>query len=570
MEASSRDWLRGLPVLRGVLPVRRSMVATDVAAGLTLAALGIPEVLGYARIDGMPGATRLYTLLLPMAVFAVLGSSRHLVVGADSATAAILAAGLTGLAAAGSPRYVRLAGLAALLTGALLILARLVRLGFLANFLSRTVLVGFLTGVGVQVAVSQLPDMFGVTVTGTGTGAGRTVIRFVRLLIALPRAHIWDVVIACGVIVVMLGTRLVSRRIPGALIALAGAIVASHLAHLDTRGVATVGPLPRALPHFGLPALGFHDAEMLVGLALSMFVVILAQSAATARAYAVKYREALDENTDLVGLGAANVAAAFSGTFVVNGSPTKTEIVDSAGGRSQLAQLVTSAVVLVAALLLTGLLADLPIAALAAVVFLIGLGLVDVAGMRRLLAVRPSAFVVALGTAVAVVVLGVQDGIILAIVASVIDHLRHTYHPLNTVLVKSAGGHWDAVPIAPGERTEPGLVIYRFGTTLYYANASRLLADIVALARPGGPGGPLRWLVLDGVAIGDVDYTAGLVLRQVIDDLHDEHVFVAISSLLDPVRRQLDRYGIRGTDGPDAYYQTPGEALEAYHAAAQK
>ena len=570
MEASSRDWLRGLPVLRGVLPVRRSMVATDIAAGLTLAALGIPEVLGYARIAGMPVATGLYTLLLPMAVFAVLGSSRHLVVGADSATAAILAAGLTGLAAAGSPRYVRLAGLAALLTGALLILARLVRLGFLANFLSRTVLVGFLTGVGIQVAVSQLPGMFGVTVTGTGTGAGRTVIRFVRLLIALPRAHIWDVVIAAGVIVVMLGTRLVSRRIPGALIALAGAIVASHLAHLDTRGVATVGPLPRALPHFGLPALGFHDAEMLVGLALSMFVVILAQSAATARAYAVKYREALDENTDLVGLGAANVAAAFSGTFVVNGSPTKTEIVDSAGGRSQLAQLVTSAVVLVAALLLTGLLADLPIAALAAVVFLIGLGLVDVAGMRRLLAVRPSAFVVALGTAVAVVVLGVQDGIILAIVASVIDHLRHTYHPLNTVLVKSAAGHWDAVPIAPGERTEPGLVIYRFGTTLYYANASRLLADIVALARPGGPGGPLRWLVLDAVAIGDVDYTAGLVLRQVIDDLHDEHVFVAISSLLDPVRRQLDRYGIRGTDGPDAYYQTPGEALEAYHAAAQR
>ena len=570
MEASSKDWLRGLPVLRGVLPVRRSMVATDIGAGLTLAALGIPEVLGYARIAGMPVATGLYTLLLPMAVFAVLGSSRHLAVGADSATAAILAAGLTGLAVAGSPRYVRLAGLAALLTGALLILARLVRLGFLANFLSRTVLVGFLTGVGIQVAVSQLPGMFGVTVTGTGTGAGRTVIRFVRLLIALPRAHIWDVVIAAGVIVVMLGTRLVSRRIPGALIALAGAIVASHLAHLDTRGVATVGPLPRALPHFGLPAFGFHDAEMLVGLALSLFVVILAQSAATARAYAVKYREALDENTDLVGLGAANVAAAFSGTFVVNGSPTKTEIVDSAGGRSQLAQLVTSAVVLVAALLLTGLLADLPIAALAAVVFLIGLGLVDVAGMRRLLAVRPSAFVVALGTAVAVVVLGVQDGIILAIVASVIDHLRHTYHPLNTVLVKSAGGHWDAMPIAPGERTEPGLVIYRFGTTLYYANASRLLADIVALARPGGPGGPLRWLVLDGVAIGDVDYTAGLVLRQVIDDLHDEHVFVAISSLLDPVRRQLDRYGIRGTDGPDAYYQTAGEALEAYHAATQK
>src|SRR5262249_35069485 len=158
-------------------------------------------------------------------------------------------------------------------------------------------------------------------------------------------------------------------------------------------GVATVGLLPHALPHFSLPALSLHDAEILLGSALSLFVVILAQSAATARAYALKHQEALDENNDLVGLAAANIAAAFSGTFVVNGSPTKTEIVDSAGGRSQLAQLVTSAVVLVAAVLLTGLLADLPIAALAAVVFLIGVGLVDVAGLRRLLAVRPSAFV---------------------------------------------------------------------------------------------------------------------------------------------------------------------------------
>ena len=572
MKASRRAWLRGLPVLRGLLPVRRSMVGGDVTAGLTLAALGIPEVIGYARIAGMPVETGLYTLLLPMAAFAVLGASRHLVVGADSATAAILAAALTGLAAAGSPQYVRLAGLAALLAGGLLLLARVARLGFLANFLSRTVLVGFLTGVGIQVAVSQLPDMFGVTVTGAGTGPG-AVIRFIRLLIALPRTQPWDVAISAGVIAVMLAARLVNRHIPGALIALAGAIILSHLADLASRGVATVGPVPHALPHFGLPALAPHDVEVLLGAALSIFVVIVAQSAATSRAYTAKYREALDDDTDLVGLGAANIAAAFSGTFVVNGSPTKTEIVDSAGGRSQLAQLVTSAVVLLTALLLTGVLTDLPIAALAAVVFLIGVGLVDVAGMRRLLAVRPTGFAVALVTAVAVVVLGVRNGIILAIAVSIIDHLRHTYHPLNSVLVKSATGHWEAVPVTAGARTEPGLVVYRFGTSLYYANASRLLTDVDALAGvpgPEAPGEPLRWLVLDGVAIGDVDYTAGLALGQVIEKLHDKHVFIAISGLLDPVRRQLDRYGIRGKDGPDAYYQTAGEALNAYHAAAPK
>jgi len=547
------------------------MAAGDVAAGFTLAALGIPEVLGYARIAGMPVQTGLYTLLLPMAAFAVLGASRHLVVGADSATAAILAAGLTGLAAVDSPRYVRLAGLAALMTGGLLLLARVARLGFLANFLSRAVLVGFLTGVGIQVAVSQLPYMFGVTVAGAGTGPG-TGIRFIRVLIALPRTRPWDVAISAGVVAVVLGARLVNRHIPGALTAIAGAIILSHLADLDARGVATLGPVPHALPRLGLPTLAPHDIEALLGTVLSLFVVILAQSAATSRAYAVKYREDVDDDTDLVGLGAANIAAAFSGTFVVNGAVGKTQIVDSAGGRSQLAQLVTSGVVLLTLLLLTGLLTDLPIAALATVVFLIGVRLVDVSGMRRLLAVRPTGFAVALVTAVAVVVLGVRNGIILAVAVSIIDHLRHTYRPLNTVLVKSATGHWEAVPVTPGARTEPGLVIHRFGTTLYYANASRLLTDVNALA--GGPGSqtprdPLRWLVLDGVAIGDVDYTAGLVLSRVIEDLHDQHVFIAISSLLDPVRRQLDRYGIRGEDGPDAYYQTPGEALEGYHAAAR-
>jgi sulfate permease, SulP family len=541
--------------------VRRAGVAGDVLAGLTLAALGIPESLGYARIAGMPVVTGLFTLLIPLAVFAVLGSSRHLVVGADSATAAILAAALTGLAAVGSPQYVRLAGLAALITGVLLLLARLARLGFLANFLSRTVLLGFLTGVGVQVAVGQLPDMLGEHVTGSAT-----LVRLAQAATALPHAHPAAVGVAAGVIVIMMGARLLSRRIPGALIAVAAAIVAAHLAGLTRHGVAVLGPVPHQLPHLGLPAMGRHDVAVLLTSAVSMFVVILAQSAATARAYASKYGETLDEDADLVGLGVANVAAAFSGTFVVNGSPTKTQIADTAGGRSQLTQLVTSAVVLVVLLLLTGLLTELPIAALAAVVFVIGAELVDVRGMASILAVRRPEFYVALLAAAAVVVLGVRDGIILAIVASVIDHLRHSYRPLNSVLAKSPTGHWEAAPVTPGARTEPGLVVYRFGTSLYYANASRLAADITTLTTAGTP--PLRWLILDGVAIGDVDYTAASVLSRILTLLHAQHVTVGVSSLLKPVRHQLERYGITGADGPDAYYDTAGEALDAYRAAA--
>ena len=556
---SLRARLQAMPVLGGLLPVRRSQVAADVLAGITLAAVSIPVSLGYAKIAGMPVVTGLYTLLLPMAVFAVFGSSRHLVVGADSATAAILGAALAGLAAVGSPQYVRLAGLAALLAGGLLLLARLARLGFLANFLSRTVLIGFLTGVGIRVAAGQLPDMLGVTVAGKSTPA-----ELLEVVRALPQVHGADVAVSAGVIAVVLAARWVDRRIPGLLIAVIAAIIVSRAAGLAGRGVAVLGPVPRGLPHLGLPALGRHDAAALLGTAVSLFVVILAQSAATSRAYAGKYEEAFSEDADLVGLGAANVAAAFSGSFVVNGSPTQTQVADSAGGRSQLAQLTTSAVVLIVLLLLTGPLAYLPIAALAAIVFLIAAGLIDVAGMRRILACRRHEFAIALLTTAAVVMLGVEEGIVLAVVASVIDHVRHTYHPFNSVLVKSPAGHWQPAPVRPGARTEPGLVIYRFGTSLYYANASRLIDDVTALAAQGGP---LRWMVIDFAAIGDVDFTAAAVLTRVIEHLRKRHIRLAVSSVLGPVHEQLDRYGISAALGPGAYYDTPGEALEAFHTA---
>src|SRR6266536_1011926 len=418
-----------LPVLQWTLPIERSRIPAEMLAGLTLAALGIPAVLGYAKIAGMPLVTGLYTMLLPMAAFAVLGSSRHLVVAADSATAAILAAALTGLAAAGSERYVRLAGLAALLTAGMLLAARLARLSFLANFLSRTVLVGFLTGVGIQVAAGQLPDMLGVSAAGQST-----VPRLLRTLRALPQAHWADVAIAAAVIVIVLGLRRISRQLPGPLIAVVAAIAVSEAADLARHGVTVIGAVPRGLPDLTLPAFGWHNSAVLTGTAASMFVVILAQSAATSRAYAAKYEEEVSEATDLVGLGAANAAAAFTGTFVVNGSPTKAQIVDSAGGRSQLSPLTAAAVVLVVLVLLTGPLAALPVAALAAVVFLIAIELIDVAGMRRILAARRHEFAVALLTTVAVVGLGVEYGIVLAVIAAIGD----VDYTASTVLTKAA------------------------------------------------------------------------------------------------------------------------------------
>jgi len=370
------------------------------------------------------------------------------------------------------------------------------------------------------------------------------------------------VAVSVAVIVVVVVARRINRRIPGLLIAVIIAIIVSWAADLAAHGVAVVGPVPSGLPSLGLPALGWHDVGALLGVAVAMFVVILAQSAATSRAYAAKYEEPFSEATDLVGLGAANAAAAFSGTFVVNGSPTKSQIVDSAGGRSQLSQLNAAAVVLIVLVLVTGPLAHLPDAALAAVVFLIAVELVDVKGMRHILATRKDEFAVALLTTAAVVVLGVEYGIALAIIASIVDHLRHSYSPLNSVLMKSPEGHWHPFPCGPGVRTEEGLVVYRFGTSLYYANASRLVEDVAALI---GHGGPLRWMVIDCAAIGDVDYTASEVLFKVIEHVHQHHVHLALSSVLGPVREQLDRYGISEALGQDAYFDTPGEAFEAFN-----
>jgi sulfate permease, SulP family len=552
-------WPRSLPVLQGLLPVKRSRIGPDMLAGVTLAALGIPEVLGYARIAGMPLVTGLYTMLLPMVAFALLGSSRHLVVAADSATAAILAAALVGLAVPGSPRYVQLAGLAALLTGALLLLARLIRLSFLANFLSRTVLVGFLAGVGLQVAIDQLPDMLGVTVP-----AKQPLPVLVETVRAIPASHGADVAVSAGVLVTVLGIKAVVPRVPGPLIAVVLAICASRFLDLAGHGAATVGTIPRGLPALGLPAHSRSDVTALLGVSVAMGVVILAQSAATARAYAAKYDEPLSIPDDLSALAAANATAAFSGTFVVNGSPTKAQIVDSAGGRSQLSQLAAAVVVLVAAALLTGPLAYLPRAALAAVVFLIAVELIDIKELRRILALRRNEFAVALLTAAAVIVLGVEDGIALAVIASVVDHLRHSYNPLNSVLVKSPAGYWQLVPVAPGARTEAGLVIYRFGTSLYYANAARLIADLRVLIDTGVP---LSWFVFDCAAVEDIDYTAFTVLSRAVDIARQREVRFAVSAVIPPVRRQLDGYGISKTLGPDACYETARDALDAFHAA---
>ena len=549
------------PVLSGILPVDRKRIPMDIAAGTTLAALGIPEVMGYTSIAGMPVITGLYTILIPIAVFALLGSSRHLVVGADSATAAIMAAGLAGMAAVASPEYVSLAGMLALITGGFLILARLLKLGFLANFLSRSVLVGFLTGVGIQVAMGQVGDMLGIP-----RKSGGTVEKFIATLGDLGQSNGTTILVSLGVIVVILGSKAISPRIPGALIAVVGAIVVSWQLDLSADGVSTLGPVPGGLPDFGFPSVTWSQFAGLIGTAGAIFIVVLAQSAATSRAYAARYEEPFDENVDLVGLGVANASAGLSGTFVVNGSPTKTQMVDGAGGRSQLSSLTTAVIVLVVLLFLTKPLQYMPAAVLASVVFLIGIELVDVAGLLRIYRMRRDEFVIAALTGLLVIVVGVEQAIVVAIVVSVIDHLRRSYAPRDAVLLPAGDGHYRSVPVADGGQMVPGLVVYRFTSGLYYANANRLNEEILALVDGADRAAPVRTVLLEGSAVVDVDYSGGLTLKQVVSELHDRGARLLVAQLSADVRAELDRFGITDVIGADAYFETVGEAVRAHQA----
>ena len=516
--------------------------------------------MGYTRIAGTPLITGLFTILLPMAVYAVFGSSRHLVVGADSATAAVLAAGLVGIASIGSPEYVAYAGLLALMAAAMLIAARLVRLGFLADFLSRTVLTGFLTGVGVQVAIMQIPDMLGLTSHGAGP-----LQELVTDVLELSKTNLYSLAISIITLAVIFGVRRGSRKVPVALIAVIAGIIACYTLNLASVGVSVLGTIPGGLPRLGLPSTPLNQdiIERLLPTAFSMFIIILAQSAATSRAYAARYSEEFDENRDLIGLGIANIAAGLSGTFVVNGSPTKTEMVDNAGGRSQLAQLTTVCIVLVVLLVLTGPLSYLPTAVLAAIVFVIAIELVEVKEMSAILAQRPSEFWVAVATAGIVIFVGVEQGILAAIVLSLLDHVRRGYRPSNTVISIDKDGHWQSTPVASRAQFLPGLIIYRFNHSMYYANTERFKSEILELAT--GPGPRASWLCLVATAIDDVDFSAAATLRETFELLRQRGIHFVLAEVQDSVRAELDRYKITELIGNEGIFKTIYEMKQSYN-----
>jgi len=538
-------------------PLSGTRAVRDALAGVQLAAMNIPQALGYTKIAGTPVVTGFYTLLLPPLAFAAFGSSRYLVVAADSATAAILSGGLIGMAPLGSARYVELTSLVALLTALFLLAARLLKLGFLADFLSQTVLIGFLTGVGFQVGIAVLGEMLGLEIA-----SHRTIFQLRDVLHNLPHVHLPTVALSAVVVVGVLSLIRLFPKFPGPLVAVVCAVAASEIWNFAGHGITIIGPVAGGLPHLGLPHASSKDLQMLIGIAGSCFVMILAQSAATARFYAEHHHQSLDENADLVGLSAANAAAAFSGTFVVNGSPTQTAMVERSGGRSQLAQISTAIVVALVLLCLTKPLQYLPRCVLGAIVFIIAIKLID---LRKLASIRresPGEFWLAATTAVVVVGVGVEPGIILAMVLSLLRIVRHSYHPHTGVLVADGDAAWRLSPPVFGAMTIPGLAIYRFGAPLFYANAGRFTHEIRAVV--GSAPSPVRWLVVDAEAITNIDYTAARMLHDLHQGLSQADVTLAFARVSDYLQSDFDRHHITEVIGAEMIFAHLHDALNAF------
>jgi sulfate permease, SulP family len=545
-----------LALFGSLRPFGRDAALRDVAAGVILASMNIPQVLGYARIAGMPLVTGLYTVLTPLIAFAAFGSSRHLVVAADSATAVIFSSSLSHMATPASEKYVALVGMVALLTAGFLFLAWIFKLGFLADFLSRTVLVGFLSGVGLQVGIAMLGDMLGVAVSSRSTLG-----QVWEILHALPKSNLPTLALSAFVAISILLGRRIAPRVPLSLFAVIGSIAASAAYGFAAHGIATIGPVPGGLPKIGFPDVTWREALSLLPVAASCFVMIIAQSAATSRAFASRYHERVDSDADILGLSAANAVAAASGAFVVNGSPTQTAMADRAGARSQIAQLVFAGVVLLVLLFLTGPLQYLPRGVLASIVFTIAVGMIEVKALRDIRQQSPGEFYLAVVTAASVVAIGVEQGILLAIALSLFRHVHHSYSPHTVMLVPDAHDRWAPVAAEPGQQTEPGLIVYRFNSDLFYANANRFADEVRRLIERAPT--QVEWFVVDAGPIVDIDYSAAQSVRDLLDSLAKQKVTIVFARVSSYLRSDMDRHELTEVIGKRRIFSTMHEAIEA-------
>jgi high affinity sulfate transporter 1 len=547
-----------LPGLTQLRSYERGWLRVDLVAGLTVAAYLIPQVMAYATVAGLAPVVGLWSAIVPLAAYAVLGSSRQLSVGPESSTALITAAVLAPIAAGDPRRYGAVAAAVAVLVGAICMLAGLGRLGFLAELMSRPVMIGYMTGLALVMIAGQLGKITGVPVSG------QEFVEQVRSFITRANQARWPTIaVAASVLVLLLIVARVAPRVPGPLIAVLAATAVVAAFSLDTNGIGVVGQIPAGLPKPGLPAVSLEELDRLVIPAGGIAIVAFSDNVLTARAFAARHGQEVDANAELRALGVCNAGAGLLHGFPVSSSATRTALADAVGCRTQLYSLVALAFVLVVMLVARGVLAMFPTAALGALVVYAALRLIDVSEFRRLARFRRSELVLALATTAAVLGLGVLYGVLVAVALSILDLLRRVSHAHDSVLgfVPGLAGMHDVDDYPQASRV-PGLLVYRYDAPLCFANAEDFRRR--ALAAVDDDPVPVEWFVLNAEANVEVDLTALDALDRLRAELARRGIVFAMARVKQDLRDSLDSAGLVDRIGEDRIFMTLPTAVEAF------
>ncbi|MBK6971036.1 MAG: sulfate permease [Candidatus Microthrix sp.] len=544
-------WAPGLGTLRRY---EGAWLRPDLIAGVVLAAILVPQGMAYAELAGLPPVTGLYTTIACLVAYAVFGPSKVLVLGPDSSVSPLILAAITPLLVTGDPESaIALAGMLAVLVGVIMIGLGLAKLGFVADLLSSEVRVGYLNGLAVTIIVGQLPKLFGFS-----TDADGFVDEVRQFLRNVDRTNRATLVTGLCVLAVLLVLPRLTTIVPAVLVAVVGATIASAVFDLAASDVTTVGVLPRGVPAPSLPFTSWSDVVPLLVGAVGITMVSLADTIATSSGFAARHNEEVDANQEMVGIGTANIAAGFFQGFAVSVSGSRTAVADQAGAKSQVTGLVGAGLVAALLLFLNGLLADLPQTALAAVVITAALSLMDLGALRRYASIRPSSLVISLVAAAGVILLGVLQGIVVAIVLAVLLFFRRNWWPHGAVLgeVPELGG-WHSVTEHPSATRLPGIVVFRWEAPLFFANAGQFRDQVRRLVREQHPG----WVVLQCEAVTDIDVTAAEVLRDLDEEVNAAGVHLAFVEMRDRLQSLVKRYGLHTTLDEEHFYPSLERAL---------
>jgi high affinity sulfate transporter 1 len=553
--------LRLVPGLRLLTSYQRQWLLKDIVAGVVLTTLLVPQGMAYAELAGLPPITGLYTSILCLLGYAVFGPSRILVLGPDSSLGPMIAATILPLIAANgdTKRAIALASMLAIMVAVIMIVAAVAKLGFIATLLSKPTMIGYMNGLALTILVGQLPKLFGFKVNSEDLIGDIT--GFVKGLANGEAVAAAAAVGIAGIVVILVLQRWLPK-VPAVLIMVVLAIAATSVFNLAEHGVSLVGTLPKGFPPLTIPHVGWADVGPLLAGAAGIALVSLADTISTSSAFAARAGQEVHGNQEMIGIGAANLAAGLFQGFPVSTSGSRTAVAERSGSKTQLTGVTGAVLIILMIVLIPGLFRNLPQPALAAVVITASLSLADIPGTVRLWRQRKVEFWLSIAAFLGVALLGVLPGIGIAVTLSILNVFRRAWWPYQTVLGRVEGieGYHD-IRSYPAAQHLPGLVIYRFDAPLFFANAKTFRDEVRRLARTEPKP---SWIVIAAEPITDVDTTASDVLEDLDQELNDARISLVFAELKDPVRRKIERYGLTRTINPRHFFPTVGAAIAAF------